>query len=105
MQHDIIRYAGTYRFARRDVLDRALAHAREHIDEDVEHASLAGGWLRCFILHGTTLTVNLALPAVAELQFAAAEVFATLARAAVDGSVEARIGDRSIDCYVSAEED
>jgi hypothetical protein len=32
-------------------------------------------------------------------------VFATLARAAIDGAVEARIGDRSIDCYVSAEDD
>ncbi|MBX3155745.1 MAG: hypothetical protein KF773_07085 [Deltaproteobacteria bacterium] len=92
MQHAIIRYAGTYRFDRRETLEAALSRARAKIDEEHDVTTLAGGWLRCFVMQGTTLTVNLTLPAVAELQTTATEVFATLARAAIDGAVEATLG-------------
>ncbi|MCX5743797.1 MAG: hypothetical protein NT062_14995, partial [Proteobacteria bacterium] len=63
------------------------------------------GWIRCFIMHGTSLTVNLALPAIAEARFAAAEVFGSLSRLAIDGSVTARIGDTRVDCYASGDDD
>ncbi|MBK9033162.1 MAG: hypothetical protein IPL61_18140 [Myxococcales bacterium] len=105
MQHEIIRYAGRYRFARRDLLDRALMVAREQIDLEDDLATLGGGWMRCFVMHGTTVTIDLAIPAIAELRFAAAEVFETLSRTAVDGLVEGKIGERYVDYYPSGGDD
>ena len=101
----VIRYAGTYRFEDRDVLHRALAAARAQLDDDDELAALAGGWLRCFVMHGTTLMVNIALPALPEHRFAAASVFTTLSRDAIAGSVKATIGDVGVDEYLSGDED
>lgn len=105
MQHDIIRYAGRYRFEHRAVLDRALALAQAQVDEEDDQAALAGGWLRCFLMTGTTLTINLALPAVADLRFAAAEIFTGLARAAIAGAVEATIGGVGVDYYAAGDDD
>ncbi|MBA3539875.1 MAG: hypothetical protein H0T79_09620 [Deltaproteobacteria bacterium] len=105
MQHAIIRYVGSYTFEGRDALDRALATARSQIAEDDELAALEGGWLRCFVMHGSTLTINLAIPAVADLRFAAAEVFEALSRTATGGTVEGKIGDAYVDYYPSGDDD
>ncbi len=101
----VIRYAGTYRFEDRAILDRALAAARAQLDDDDELAALEGGWLRCFIMRGTTLMVNIALPALPEHRFAAAEVFATLSRDAIEGSVKATIDDVRVDEFTSGDDD
>lgn len=101
----VVRYAGTYRFGARATLEHALARARAHLDDDDELAALGGGWLRCFVMYDTTLTINLALPDQPEHQIAAAEVFATLARDAEGGSVRATIGDVSIDEFISGDDD
>jgi hypothetical protein len=101
----VVRYAGTYRYQDRAVLDRALASAREQINEEDDLAALEGGWIRCFVMHGTTLTVNLALPALPQHQFVAAEVFATLSREAIAGSVNATLGDERVDEYVSGDDE
>ena len=101
----IVRYAGTYRYPDRAVLDRALASARAHIDDEEDLAALEGGWIRCFVMHGATLTVNLALPALPQHQFAAAEVFTTLSRDAIAGSVKATLGTARLDEYVSGDDD
>ena len=82
----IVRYAGTYHYLDRAVLERALISAREQIEDEEDLAALEGGWIRCFVMYGNMLTVNLALPALAQHQFAAAEVFATLSRDAIAGS-------------------
>jgi len=101
----VVRYAGTYRFGARAILERALAKARAHLDDEDELAALGGGWLRCFVMSDTTLTVNLAIPALPDHQIAAAEVFAALAREAVDGSVRATIDDISVDEFISGDDD
>jgi hypothetical protein len=86
----VIRYAGTYRFEHRMALERALRRVRERIDHITK---IGGGWLRCFIMLDTTLTVNIALPARPEHRATADLVFATLSRHALEGSVHATISD------------
>ena len=105
MTTSTIRYAGTYRFGDRAILDRALLAARAHIDDEDELAALEGGWLRCFVMHGTTLTVNVALPALPEHRFAAAEIFAVLSRDAIAGSVQATIDGVRVDEYTPGDDD
>lgn len=98
-----ILYSGSYRYADRSALERALAQARAELDDedfDRDH-----GWLRSFITHGTQLTVNLQTPALAEQRFAAANVLLILAHGAVEGAVEARHEGRVIDLYGSGPED
>jgi hypothetical protein len=56
-------------------------------------------------MHGTTLTINLAIPAAADFRFAAAEIFEGLSRAAIDGTVEAKIGEAYVDYYPSGDDD
>lgn len=105
MQQSTIRYAGTYRFEDRVVLERALVAARAHIDDEDELAALEGGWMRCFVMYGTTLTVNVALPALPEHRFAAAEIFTVLGRDAIDGSVQATIDGVRVDEYLPGDDD
>jgi len=105
MQQAIIRYAGSYRYDHRAALDRALAVAREQIDLEDDLATLGGGWMRCFVMRGTTVTIELAIPAVAELRFAAAEVFENLSRTAIDGLVEGKIGEQYVDYYPAGADD
>lgn len=101
----IVRYAGTYRFADRNALERALSQARTRIDEDDDLAALEGGWIRCFVMSDDLLTINLALPALAEHQFVATEVFATLSRDAVEGSVRATVDDVAVCVFHSLAKD
>ncbi|MEJ7596476.1 MAG: hypothetical protein WKG01_01095 [Kofleriaceae bacterium] len=100
----VIRYAGTYRYSDRVTLERALSRARAHI-EDADELALEGGWMRCFVILDTVLTINLALPALREHRDAASEVFDALARAAIDGSVRATIDDRAVDEIVSGDDE
>lgn len=100
-----IRYAGTYRFADREILNRALRAARTHIDDEDELAALEGGWMRCFVMHGTTLTVNVALPALAQHRFVAAEIFSVLARDAIQGNVKATIDGVHVDEFAPGDDD
>ena len=48
---------------------------------------------------GATLTVGLAIPASAELRFAAAALFEALAQTAVEGLVEGTCEGRRLDFY------
>lgn len=105
MELEIVRYAGSYRFADRAALDAALARARGHIDDDTEQAALDGGWLRCFVARDTSLAVNLALPALPEHRFIAGAVFGILASDAIAGSVRATIADACVDEFISGEDD
>lgn len=95
-----IRYAGRYRFARRAELERALGRARDQLDLEDELPASAG-WLRGFVVEGATVTIALAIPASPELRFAAAELFETLARTAIDGLVEGTLDGRPLDDYPS----
>ena len=99
-----IRFAGRYRFARRAELERALGRARDQLDLEDELPA-PGAWLRGLVVDGATLTVALAVPASAELRFAAAELFETLARAAIDGVVEGTLDGRPVDYYPSGADD
>lgn len=102
-QPDVIQYHGSYRYADRATLEGAIARARAALDDD--EAERAGRWMRCFVLNGTNLTVNLHVPAEAEQRHAAANVFLTLAHGAVEGAVEARHGSRALDFFPPGEED
>lgn len=103
MQQETILYHGSYRYADRPSLERALAQARAELDD--EDFDRDRGWLRCFITHGTQLTVNLTTPAIAEQRFAAANVLLILAHGAVEGAVEARQRERTIDLFGAGPED
>ena len=83
----IVRYKGSFFFRDRPVLDQT------------ELAALEGGWLRCFGIKDTQLTVHLALEAGDRNQTAATEVFALLSREALEGSVIASINDVPVEYY------
>jgi len=93
--HDVVHFHGTYRYATRDHLERAITSARAVLAED-EASEVDAAWMRCFVTRGTVLTVNLTSRVDG---FSAAAVFDVLARAAVEGAVEARVGDRHIDLF------
>jgi len=94
-----IRYTGTFRFAARDVLELALVRVRAKIDHEQDLAALEGGWLRCFVMHDRTVTVNLALPVIPRQCDAAVEIFAELSKEALEGNVIATIGDVAVEHY------
>jgi hypothetical protein len=96
---DVVHFHGTYRYATRESLEHAIAAARAVLaDDDSDDAD--AGWLRCFVTRGTVLTVNLTSRVD---RFSAAAVFDMLAETAVEGAVEARIGDAHIDRFPSRE--
>lgn len=104
MPPELIRFTGRYRYRSPEERDRALVAARAELDdEDVVHPALAT--LRSFIAHSTTLHIDLAIPAIADVRFAAAHVVQTLARDAIEGSVEARQGAQHVDFFPSGEDD
>lgn len=103
MQSDVIQYHGSYRYSDRPTLERAIQRAHATIADDEAERSPA--WMRCFVLEGTHLTVNLSVPASADQRFLAANVFLTLAHGALDGAVEATYGGKAVDLYVPGEDD
>jgi hypothetical protein len=99
MLHESIRFLGTYRYTSRDVLDRALADAREHVEEEELHE-----WMRFLVASGATLRIDAALPHDGD-RFAAVAVLEVLARDAIDGVVEARRGTLRLDTFPSGDDD
>jgi hypothetical protein len=93
---DVVHFHGTYRYATRENLEHAIASARAVLaDEDTESDA---AWMRCFVTRGTVLTVNLTSRVD---RFHAAAVFDMLAETAVEGAVEARLGDAHVDLFPS----
>jgi hypothetical protein len=103
MQTDVIRFNGSYRYADRATLEHALNRARTELADDELESDRA--WLRCFVMSGTSLIVNLVVQPDSEERFAAANVFLILAHDALEGAVEARHGDSSLDMFPSGLED
>lgn len=103
MDHDVIRFHGSYRFADRPALELALARVRAELDDDDDNFYEPSRWRRAFITHGARLDVSLAV--ALEYRFAAANVLLALAHAAIDGSVEVKLADRAIDLYAAGFED
>jgi hypothetical protein len=99
--HDVVHFHGTYRYATRERLDHAVALARAVLAED-EAADIEAAWMRCFVTRGTVLTVNLTSRID---RFSAAAVFDTLAGGAIEGAVEARVGETHIDFFPSGDND
>lgn len=97
MQHDSIRFLGSYRYANPSVLEEALASARRWLDEE-ELYDLDGDWLACFVASGATLRIDTQLPLEAD-RFAAVAVMEALAQDALEGIVEARRGDVRLDAF------
>jgi len=95
---DVVHFHGTYRYATRESLEQAIASARAVFAEDDEGEGDA--WMRCFVTRGTVLTVNLTSRVDRN---AAAAVFDTLAETAVEGAVEARIGNAEVDLFASGD--
>jgi hypothetical protein len=95
---DVVCFHGTYRYASRESLESAIASARAVLlaDDDANDGDVA--WMRCFVTRGTVLTVNLTSQVD---RFSAAAVFDTLAESAIEGAVEARLGDAHIDLFPS----
>ena len=102
MPPELIRFHGMYRYDSLESLERALLSAREQLDDDdVSEPALD----RCVVKHGMSLRVDVALPAIAEVRFAASDMFQTLARDAIEGSVEATHGSRHVDFFPSGGDD
>jgi hypothetical protein len=95
MQSQHIEFRGTYRYADIEALDRALVAAREQLDRRLE-ADI--DWMRCFIRQGSRLWVNADVATGVDL-IAAAAIVDVLARDAIEGLVEARRGDVSLDYF------
>jgi hypothetical protein len=98
---DLVHFHGTYRYATRASLEHAISSARAVLaDEDASEAEVA--WMRCFVTRGTVLTINLTSRVD---RFCAAAVFDTLAELAVEGAVEASVGNARIDLFASGPDD
>jgi hypothetical protein len=69
-------------------------------EDDASSSDVA--WMRCFVTRGTVLTVNLTSRVD---RFCAAAVFDMLAEMAIEGAVEARLGDNRIDFFPSGHHD
>jgi hypothetical protein len=98
---DVIHFHGTYRYATRSNLEHAISSARAVLDDD-DGPDSEVAWMRCFVTRGTVLTVNLTSRID---RFCAAAVFDTLAEMAIEGAVEARLGDTRIDLFPSGNHD
>jgi len=90
---DLVQYRGAYRFADRAALDKALSAALQHNTE----------WLSRFSPFGSSVRVDLDLPARSDQRRAAASVLQTLAYLAVEGIVVARHKDLAVDVFVCGE--
>lgn len=101
VMQDVVCFHGTYRYATRENLEYAISSARAVLaEDDVDDGQIA--WMRCFVTRGTVLTVNLTSHVD---RFSAAAVFDRLAETAVEGAVEARLGDAHIDLFVPPHRD
>ena len=100
--HDVVHFHGTYRYATRENLEHAIASARAVLADDQDGDGDGDAWMRCFVTRGTVLTVNLTSRIDRN---SAAAVFDTLAETAVEGAVEARIGDAEVDLFASGDND
>jgi hypothetical protein len=89
MQDVRVELRGTYRYADRAALERALAAARTRLEEP------DGAWLRWIVGDGTQIHLRSQLPNP-DACFGAARVIALLARDAVAGGVEAWCCDRLV---------
>ncbi|MEO8700101.1 MAG: hypothetical protein ABI867_08660 [Kofleriaceae bacterium] len=104
MQRHAIRFHGTYRYASQAALEQALAEAQRQLeDEDFSDPELAS--LRWLLRQGVVLTIDVTLPAAADVRFAAATLFETLATGAIEGAVDALHGPDRIDSFPSGPED
>jgi hypothetical protein len=102
---DVVHFHGTYRYATRENLERAIASARAVLaDDDAGEGEGEGeaAWMRCFVTRGTVLTVNLTSRVD---RFSAAAVFDTLAETAIEGAIEARVGSAEVDVFPSSGND
>lgn len=99
MQHALLEYRGSFRYADQDALDRALGEVRDHLSDE-EAGEPDQQWMKYLWRRGMTLHVEALLPATADRQIAAAVVGA-LARGAVEGCVHMRRGNHLIDEFVS----
>lgn len=104
MPPQLIRFHGSYRYDSQASLERVLISAHAQLDdEEVGEPALAS--LRCFVKHGASLRVDVLLPAIAEVRFAASDLFQLLARDAVEGAVEASHGSHHVDFFPSGGDD
>ena len=94
---DVVHFHGTYRYATREHLEHAISSARSVLADD-DAAELEAAWMRCFVTRGTVLTVNLTSRVD---RFSAAAVFDLLSETAIEGAVEARLGNQHIDFFPS----
>jgi hypothetical protein len=93
---DLVQYRGAYRFADRAALDKALSAALQHNTEWLPRFSPDGP-------SGSSLRVDLDLPARSHQRSAAASVMQALAYLAVEGIVVARHRDLAVDVFVCGE--
>lgn len=100
----LIRFHGTYRYKSATDLEAAVVMATSHLAcEDISDPSLRS--LRSLRQRGSVLSVDIVVPENPDLRFAAANLFQLLARAAVEGAVDAEVGTRRVDWFPSGDDD
>jgi hypothetical protein len=106
MQRELLHFRGAFSYDSQDALERALADARAQLDEE-DHPALASfrAMISSGIRSGTKLIVDLVMPAVVEVRFAAAAIVQALAVPAIAGGVEAFVGTRVVDFFPSGGDD
>lgn len=104
MERHSIRFHGTYRYPSQAALEQALGAAKLQLEEeDFSDPTLAS--LHWLLRRGAVLTIDVVLPAAADVRFAAATLFETLAEGAVEGAVDALHGRDRIDSFPSGGDD
>ena len=99
-----LRYHGSYRYDSKESLERAVAAAwSQFYEEDLGTQTLSS--MGRLVKQGDRLHVDLTLSSASDSRFAAAGMFETLAKSAIDGVVEARHGADHVDFYCSGEDD
>jgi hypothetical protein len=99
---EVLHFRGAFSYDSADSLERALADAKAQLDEE-DHPALAS--FRNLVRSGTRLIVDLVMPAIAEVRFAAAAIVQALATPAIAGGVEAFVGTRVVDFFPSGGDD
>jgi hypothetical protein len=91
---DVVEFRGSYQYATEQVLDAALATAREGLAGE----AFGGAWAECFTRERSTLHVHAKLPDHVTEMFTV-RVLRSLASTALQGAIEARRDGRTHEYY------
>lgn len=96
---EYLEFHGSFRYASRDALDRALCEARDHLDDD-ELGEIDRRWMQFLSRRGMTVHVAAIVPDTID-RYLAAVVLGALARGSAEGKVELIRGNKLLDTFTA----